>query len=1702
MPNTVFMIQVNLIDGMMKSIGQKILVTILAIFFVTSAYAVEHKYSETKSLNQAQSFDVFALQDQEYDYLANGNPVDLSFGEHGGVVFKLWLSHRNASLEQATTAKVTINYTYEYREADNAAWLLSSNQSTVLTLDYDPYIEVSVDQQAFYLKSTDDQRIGKVNITSFTIDPNGTLIPDNLKFTATLFTAVNYELDLNAIQSTAVSSTYNANKNELIVEWPSKRGTEWYDLEWTYVNDYKDVGEYFPKSDLSMPNFRLNSTRVSVKRTKYAIPLVYEHGYLLYRVRAVGRSAQDEYKSFVPGLWTCLDEGLNLLNYETTYGTIFALAGHESDLNWQGITNFAEEGKRKQAVSYFDGSLRNRQSVSHLNTENQTIVGETVYDHQGRAAIQILPVPTGDSLIKYYKDFNKEQLTEEPFHWSHFEVDNEQEKCNPVQTGLSDQSGASKYYSPNNGDLSDENTYIPDADNFPYTQIQYTSDNTGRVKRQGGVGKDHQLGSNHESKYYYSQPEQYELDMLFGSEAGNSLHYKKNTVVDPNGEISISYLDPQGRVIATALSGVHNDSILMHANDLVDATPFDLDVFGIEASKNEKTTTANSGQAHFYKETVYDYKDTKDDNPDFTYDISIPPFKYEELCKDGSTVWTFCDTCVFDLKVSLIDDCGKQYLSDRNEAYNGIEAFTATLEGVDCDNDATQTIEFYSEMDREIGKYSLNKTLVLNDEKLQKVTQKFLNSEANCGKTLQDFEDQELAEVMQEITDCDYTCADCLENLRREYPGSPSEDDPSYSDYVAEHADYRLSRELCDALCGPASLRCESMYQGMLSDVSPHGQYALLMNAPPSADGFKGEDIKNLPSPDLAGAGDQSIDRTMAPEQYPLSIFNPNNRLPNYYGKAYYKHPLGTREGKSAGNFYNERGEKDYVQVAISKDANNNLVYDPEIKMYNDGIEKLLEFQQGGGVNIGFFWGNWLINPIQNSYNDLNYLDQHFGSDFQIIDENTVAVNPKYLRHYEDFVNSWQNPWAASLVKMHPEYPVYEQCLYLKESHRYNQEMLLTVNPQEASQNSTVTNEPMLTQSGAYYFGNLEADPFFNGDFNFPNERSYVSAGNYHDAFEKRLLEYQKDGTLSYRIEEIAYSNVNCPSNSTIDQYCTAPINCPEGKGINDETTWDHYKTLYFAEKQFYEDQYIKHSTTRLGVSNLCIGNKEFQLSDLFVVDPEVEIDGSESLASTFGDWEQRFYSASPSFFGNWTNYNYLAFRNSSACGALTFKLYEDKVPRYPLNETMVDDEGRAEYCYSSDTIFDQAVCPESSEKLIHQLRQKFNLQIYEDCGQCPVTWEFKEFVKSMLADHNVWGRNSSVTLGCMPYTEVPMFTPFLQNTMGFNEGEVKWDLVERGQDLPEVDINGRTLDRFKFEGQLTGTSTGQSCQVAFYLDGAGIKQATNEAVAFDVAKLSDLCCLNYDASPDMLTVAEIGTANNGVFDFKATYDFDDEADSDPVLLALVERYSLNMMKANKLEVEGEGVITCLNLKDCQIEAQCLLTERGYRFQDVLSALVFDFNNEGRHFLKEQALNEMPYTFLLEGALKDMYGSNAWLWKPHVDANGIPQDFVYNGVSYSSNGGSILYVTIEIDNNGTPEEIVVSFDAGTAGFDFALINKFTGMRANKNVADPSKEFYISARVDNGTNGYDVLQMAGKILSATDPEFIECTTPVVVDLSVK
>src|SRR5262249_40153441 len=151
--------------------------------------------------------------------------------------------------------------------------------------------------------------------------------------------------------------------DELHVTWPTDAANYGSQLEWAFVPN--DVTATNINSDGSPQDllFRNNSTRIDLPpgRFSYDIPLFYDGpGTIYYRIRSVSYPPSG---NIYAGPWS---------NGQPT-----SFCGHGLSLNWQANTSFAEEGKRKTVMQYYDGSLRLRQTVTKDNSTNTTLTAET-----------------------------------------------------------------------------------------------------------------------------------------------------------------------------------------------------------------------------------------------------------------------------------------------------------------------------------------------------------------------------------------------------------------------------------------------------------------------------------------------------------------------------------------------------------------------------------------------------------------------------------------------------------------------------------------------------------------------------------------------------------------------------------------------------------------------------------------------------------------------------------------------------------------------------------------------------------------------------------------------------------------------------------------------------------------------------------------------------------------------------------------------------------------------------------------------------------------------------------------------------------------------------------------------------------------------------------------------------------------------------
>jgi RHS repeat-associated protein len=627
------------------------------------------------------------------------------------------------------------------------------------------------------------------------------------------------------------TSTIDQTRNLLLLSWgisgPAALGAEEYDLEWTTLSA-GDINGTIAANMIATPGtvsaaqaasvFRNNASRITLTRTNDTIALSFNDDYLVVRIRQV------QYQS--PGIRLLGDWNYKLANGSNYAAWNIAGQWHASTMNWQYSASYAEDGKKNELISYFDGTLRNRQMVTINNTDQVPVIVETVYDLFGRAAVSILPTPVKEPLagfpyLHYFSNLNRRANTNLPYDYTDLGGNTD---CEATPGALNTSSGSGKYYSPGNDFINDKdfNKYIPDAEGYPLSVTQYMADNTGRVKLQGGVGLAFQPGQSnpsHTTKYIYGKPEQWELDQLFGNEAGYAEHYSKNTVIDPNNQISVGYLNASGKTVATALAG---------------GTPVGMDSLTSKTAKKLKTTTLLRPDQFIFDNTGLNLKGTTSyvvtsTGPDtIRYDMQKLVYTY------AMSNQNICSNCYYDLSIRIVNACTPGLYTDTLSVPVGVESAP----------DLCTTYPVYANMIplnfTALGEYYITFEFKLNKNVLERYVDRFVALGQQKGII-----NTEMSFIQPYLNSLDFSAiiGDCrkakaLLGTKAAFTQMMAtkllandvnmaafnhQDSLDYSTWVSNKYDALLSQTAGACDFSP----CQEKEESMLKDVSPGGQYAL-----------------------------------------------------------------------------------------------------------------------------------------------------------------------------------------------------------------------------------------------------------------------------------------------------------------------------------------------------------------------------------------------------------------------------------------------------------------------------------------------------------------------------------------------------------------------------------------------------------------------------------------------------------------------------------------------------------------------------------------------------------------------------------------------------------------------------------------------------------------------------------------------------------
>jgi RHS repeat-associated protein len=682
----------------------------------------------------------------------------------------------NEFTNKGVNDRITLKYTGENKKVYGQPWTISVN-FTLKSWDAAGVERPSVSGN-LSINYHPAQGASYKDIDVFTIDggyktqliiapvslPTGfTSLPTDVVIESLIETERYFKLDPNA--AVPVTYTVDPPANTMEMQWPFIKGAEEYDVEWVFVSDAR-----LHLQPIDRPVYEMaNATRISTSKNFYKINLIYDgDGTVYFRVRGVGRKGST-FQLRQEGKWSVINS--------------YHLTGYSKDRNWTYTVNYAEEGKSIEAASFFDGSGRNRQAVTKLNSENTALAAETMYDFEGRPGVQTLPAPVNNfTKLGFYQQYS---LNPTGVLYTAKDFDNDayltSPDCKPVGgVGMSTAKGASNYYSDQNP-LKEKgfNGALPDAELYPFLQTVY--DKEGQVKMQSGPGATHRIGAGHETKYFNATVSQDNLDRLFGADIGKASHYSQKATMDPNGQLSVSYLDLSGNVVASFLTGDNTT----HLDDLSGST----------ATIDESLTELNELTE---EALIIDAKFLVTSSSEYTFTYKLDEAHYQNMCEEVP------HTCVYDLLITIYDDCD-QPVYDQN---GSILAHHFVISGPD-------TKIFKVDFPR-IGVYKIRKKLTINQLALDIAVADFKAfAPGVCFPTLKQIVDDYKDKVVSD--ECNPTT--CEEDCKTEATAANLEPgSPQWKEYVA-------NCKLAKFCTGTPETSCDAILKQIEKDMSPGGQY-------------------------------------------------------------------------------------------------------------------------------------------------------------------------------------------------------------------------------------------------------------------------------------------------------------------------------------------------------------------------------------------------------------------------------------------------------------------------------------------------------------------------------------------------------------------------------------------------------------------------------------------------------------------------------------------------------------------------------------------------------------------------------------------------------------------------------------------------------------------------------------------------------------
>ncbi len=320
--------------------------------------------------------------------------------------------------------------------------------------------------------------------------------------------------------------------------------------------------------------------------------------------------------------------------------------------NWMSskiITEDENNGtKISENITYYDDLMRPRQSQSINNTDNVSLVSQMYYDYVGRNVLTTLAFPkketdlSGDFGLNfnylpdqhsglYYKNDIINTTAPTNGEYNDFLYSNTSISDNDYKSSGGD---LNEFYDGNDvlGANITKKDVIPSAEGFPFVRTKYAEDGTGSVVAQGNVGETFSHFDNssddHTTRVSYTSVADEEIVPLFGNETPAANTVKKIITTDPNNVQSVSYVNKEGQVIATAVVPT-SSSLEGLGEDYKTPNMFIYNVYGYSSYGKPYTYLASKD---------IDIRNSSSSRPDVTINYSLAlsdePIRIADLC-DG-----------------------------------------------------------------------------------------------------------------------------------------------------------------------------------------------------------------------------------------------------------------------------------------------------------------------------------------------------------------------------------------------------------------------------------------------------------------------------------------------------------------------------------------------------------------------------------------------------------------------------------------------------------------------------------------------------------------------------------------------------------------------------------------------------------------------------------------------------------------------------------------------------------------------------------------------------------------------------------------------------------------------------------------------------------------------------------------------------------